>query len=88
MGMRPPAQADCYAEAVTSGDRLLLCSDGLYGQAEEQQVSLIMRGNSSPQTVCDRLITAARDGGGRDNISVVCIHIRDRHKRIEDNGDQ
>jgi len=77
MGMRPPAQADCYAEAVKPGDSILLCSDGLYGQVQEQRISGIMREGRFQHTVCDRLIAAARKGGGCDNITAVYIHIEE-----------
>lgn len=57
--------------SLEEGDELLLCSDGLTDMVEEPAISSIMDANKSPQQICDELIQAALDGGGRDNVTVV-----------------
>lgn len=79
-GMKAPAKADCFIEKIHSLDCILLCSDGLHCQLLEQQIAEIISAqdvtdNESAADVCHRLIEAANEAGGRDNISAVCIKI-------------
>jgi serine/threonine protein phosphatase PrpC len=75
MGMPSPAAADYFIEKIRPGDRILLCSDGLSGMVEDQDIRGVMRSSKSPVTICGRLVGAAKAGGGRDNISAVYIKI-------------
>lgn len=53
------------------GQELLLCSDGLTDELTDTEIADIMGTAASPQERADKLVEAAIDGGGRDNISVV-----------------
>jgi serine/threonine protein phosphatase PrpC len=75
VGMNPPAEPQAFLVEVRPGDRILLCSDGLYGMVEERMLARLMRSSRSPERVCKRLVDAANENGGRDNISVVFIRI-------------
>ncbi|MBF0184514.1 MAG: serine/threonine-protein phosphatase [Magnetococcales bacterium] len=61
---------------VTAGDTILLCSDGLTGMVSEEaiQATLSELTAENLETICERLITMARDGGGRDNVTVILGH--------------
>lgn len=54
-------------------DWLLLCSDGLNDELDDQEIGRILQTQSSPQTAADALIAAALANGGRDNVSVVVV---------------
>jgi protein phosphatase len=61
--------------AITStnlrrGDTLLLCSDGLWGKVESDEIKEIVQRNS-PQTACEDLVRLANERGGEDNITVL-----------------
>ena len=75
VGMEAPATPDVFIIDVKPGDRILLCSDGLYGMAEDSDLIRIMRGSRDPECVCRRLIDMANENGGRDNISAVYVRI-------------
>lgn len=75
VGMQPPAEPQAFTVELHPGDRILLCSDGLYGMVEERALARLMRSSKSPERVCQRLIDAANESGGRDNISAVYIRI-------------
>lgn len=75
VGMKPPAEPEAFIVEVHPGDRILLCSDGLYGMVEERELAKLMRISRSPEAVCARLIDRANENGGRDNISAVFIRI-------------
>lgn len=55
------------------GDRLLLCSDGLYGMVEEKEILEILREDRSPARTVHELICAANSHGGEDNITVLLL---------------
>lgn len=76
VGMKAPATPDVFIMDIKPGDRILLCSDGLYGQAEENDLVRIMRGSRDPERVCQKLIDLANENGGNDNISAVYIRIQ------------
>ncbi|SEP66615.1 protein phosphatase [Lachnospiraceae bacterium NE2001] len=76
VGMPAPAMPDSFVIDVKPGDRILLCSDGLYGMIPEREIARLMRSSRSPKRVCEKLITSANAYGGRDNISAVYIQIR------------
>lgn len=57
---------------IRKGDRLLLCSDGLSNFVPEDQIQLLMQ--SEPESfIAQRLIDAANDSGGGDNVTAVVI---------------
>ncbi len=55
------------------GQKILLCSDGLNGELSDNQISQILLSAGSDQHRVDRLIDAALQQGGRDNVSVIVI---------------
>lgn len=75
VGMTAPATPEIFVTQVRPGDRILLCSDGLYGMVPEREIARILRSSRSPERVCGRLINKANENGGRDNISAVYIKI-------------
>jgi serine/threonine protein phosphatase PrpC len=75
-GMPAPAKPDVFVCEVRPGDRLLLCSDGLYGMVDDGRLPRLMRSaRRSPDKVCRNLIDEANACGGRDNISAVYLKI-------------
>ena len=56
---------------LRSGDRVLLCSDGLCGLVHDSVIEEAMAKNSDARELCDRLIALANDAGGHDNITCV-----------------
>lgn len=53
------------------GDRFLLCSDGLTDMVSEQEICDMLAKYEDPEECTERLIQAALDGGGKDNITVI-----------------
>lgn len=71
---QPNNQPDTRLVGVRPGDRLLLCSDGLCGMADDDQIA---RGLAEPDldAALDLLVDAAHDGGGMDNITIVIADV-------------
>lgn len=59
---------------LRSGDRFLLCSDGLTKYAGIELLARLLA-QAPLETVADKLIQHALDGGGADNISVIVVDI-------------
>jgi protein phosphatase len=62
-------------ERLVPGSRILLCSDGLSGMVTDPGLRDILAGESDPQVACTRMIDAANEAGGIDNITAVAIYI-------------
>jgi len=75
IGEKPQVEADLYERGLAPGEALLLCSDGLSGMVPDQQIWQIWRTSTSPQVACDRLVAAANQAGGEDNITVVIVQV-------------
>jgi protein phosphatase len=52
---------------------MLICSDGLWGVVEEDDIQNIILNSSHPQIACEQLIQAANAAGGPDNITAVLV---------------
>jgi PPM family protein phosphatase len=58
------------------GERVLLCSDGLFGVVTDQQIANILNDHSATlEDICKRLIDAANDAGGPDNITALVLQV-------------
>lgn len=55
------------------GDRLLLCSDGLFGMVEEKEISEILGEDHLAARTVHELVCAANSHGGEDNITVLLL---------------
>jgi protein phosphatase len=66
-------RVDCQNGTLEKGQKILLCSDGLNGEVSDTEISKIMMSDGSEQSLVDRLIEAALQRGGRDNISVLVV---------------
>lgn len=65
---------DIQHEALQPGDLLLLCSDGLNTMLVDKRIlDLLQAPPQEIETACDRLIEAANEAGGEDNVTVVLI---------------
>lgn len=57
-------------------DTIILCSDGLYGEIEEDRLAYMASNSSTMHGLSSELVNVANTNGGSDNISVVCIRIK------------
>ena len=75
IGAEPFVKTDFYRIPIEAGDILMLCSDGLYGEVEEQKLIEILKKDESMSQISNLLVDAAIEGGGRDNITVICLKV-------------
>jgi protein phosphatase/serine/threonine-protein phosphatase Stp1 len=74
VGVGDDLELDKIRGEVESGDRFLLCSDGLSKYLTIAGVGAMMEGVPI-EIVADHLVQAAMDGGGADNISVIVVDV-------------
>ena len=75
LGMKESVQVDILTEKPHVGDTYLLCSDGPTGMIKDDQMHHIINSERDLDRAVDRLITAANEEGGVDNISVVLARV-------------
>jgi protein phosphatase len=64
-------QVDVQRIDLETGDRVLLCTDGLTEMVSEDSIAAILAAEAEPETACARLVAEANAQGGRDNITAV-----------------
>jgi PPM family protein phosphatase len=73
LGTEGETEPDLLEIPLESGDRLLLCSDGLSGMVSHDSIQELLRRADDAQAAADALVEAAIKGGGEDNITVVVV---------------
>jgi len=69
IGLKP--DPSFYTHSLTKGDKLMLCSDGLWDMLPDEEIGKIIRQDNSAQTITKNLVEAANKAGGYDNITVI-----------------
>ncbi len=73
LGARFEAAVDVVTTSLRPGDRLMLCSDGLYGYAANEAIQFLLGSGDASEHVAADLVDLALRGGGGDNITVIVI---------------
>ena len=66
---------DIYEINVETGDRLLICSDGLSGMIFDDQIENTLRRVQDPQRCAAQLVNEAIAAGGHDNVTVIVADV-------------
>jgi serine/threonine protein phosphatase PrpC len=69
------SSADSWLVPVVNGERLLICSDGLSSELDDESIRASLTMGGRPESVVAALVQRANLNGGRDNISVVIIDV-------------
>jgi protein phosphatase len=70
-------EVDTFRIPARDGDVFLLCSDGLSGMVSDADLQEILSAGGSLTETAERLVEAANDNGGRDNITAVLFRVED-----------
>jgi PPM family protein phosphatase len=74
VGARDAIDLDVLEHDLKPGDVVMLCSDGLHGMVNDHEIARILQeSTSSLEETSARLVEAANDAGGRDNVTVVLL---------------
>jgi serine/threonine protein phosphatase PrpC len=80
LGLKAGIEVDIYPSlALRHGDALLLCSDGLWDMlAPEEALASFLTPETGPLVTCRRMVEAANEAGGEDNITAVLVRVEER----------
>jgi serine/threonine protein phosphatase PrpC len=71
LGAHLGVQPVVTAVDLHEGDRILLCSDGLNGALDDDEIASLLRGTGDVAHTAEALISAALEAGSPDNVTVV-----------------
>ena len=74
VGIKEQVKVDLFAVRLEEGDTLLLCSDGLSNMVSDKHIAQALA-DGDLKVATRRLVGAALDGGGADNITAVTIRV-------------
>ena len=71
VGTEPEVEGDLYVQELHKDDCLLLCSDGLSNEMDDQEILFEVVHGMKKSTCCERLLSIAKNRGAPDNVTVV-----------------
>jgi len=83
LGVDPDVPVDLFLEEPESGDRYLLCSDGLPREVKDDHIASILRRLRDPREAAAELVDEAKRRGGSDNVTVVVVDVVDASQKDE-----
>ncbi len=75
LGVGSDVEIDRTTLAVEEGDRIVVCSDGLFNELSDDEIESALTGDEDMTAIVDKLIDKAITVGGRDNVSVVVAEV-------------
>ena len=75
IGANANNEPDCFSVPVTPADKVLLCSDGLYDEVDDESILYTMGRFDDMKLCAEDLVAMANENGGNDNISVICVDL-------------
>jgi PPM family protein phosphatase len=75
LGVGPEVDIDLWELHVQTGDRLLLCSDGLTNEVGVDQIAQVLRSVKDPRKAARALVDRANAHGGSDNVTVIVVDV-------------
>jgi protein phosphatase len=78
LGQGTDLEIHVVTEKIQMGDIITLCSDGLWGEIEEDALKQTLSAANSPQEAARDLVNLANQAGGADNITAIIIYVSDK----------
>jgi serine/threonine protein phosphatase PrpC len=75
LGMGGDTRVATFFVSLYSGDRVLLCSDGVHEYFEEAEIGEVLNQEASPALAARKLVQLALDRGGEDNATAVVVKV-------------
>jgi len=77
LGVAADVEVDVEVLEPRTGDRLLLCSDGLWDEVGDDAITMVLTNHATPEEAAAQLVLWAKEAGGRDNITVIVLDVVD-----------
>lgn len=79
LGADPDGTPDVSEFALTPGDTMVLCSDGLWGLVSDEMLAHTVAESESASSAVRRMLDLALAAGGHDNISAIVVRVLGSH---------
>jgi protein phosphatase len=76
VGTERDVEIDLFRVDLLPGDKLMMCSDGLWGEVSDADMLALLRQHNDPRAAVRELVRASHHGGGKDNCTIVLVAIR------------
>jgi PPM family protein phosphatase len=73
VGAQDDVEVEVTTRPVVAGERFVLCTDGVHGALDESRIAEIVRRAPDAKAAAERLVEAALDRDGRDNLTAVVM---------------
>lgn len=77
LGQGEPFDPDLNTMQLPDSGYILLCSDGLWGVVPDEDIHRLVLGAQNPEDACTKLVDAANEAGGPDNITAILVRLPD-----------
>jgi protein phosphatase len=77
LGIDRSVNVDVFTHFVRTGDRIVLCSDGLVDEVPDTEIAKVLGQHTDPQETAEALVMVANTNGGRDNTTVIVVDVLD-----------
>jgi serine/threonine protein phosphatase PrpC len=89
LGEKPVVEVDTFKVNLLPGDKLMLCSDGLWDMVRDPLIQEVLsKATRDPNKTGQALIKAALEGGGEDNVSVIVVQFAEMNESASMTGVQ
>jgi protein phosphatase len=75
IGAEDTLEVEMRVDAPQPGDVYLICSDGLHGMIDAEEIASVLLKQKDLTRAAARLVELANDNGGLDNITVVLVRV-------------
>ena len=75
LGVETEVRLDYASQPIALHDRLLLCSDGVYGALSDDEIAYILHDRSAPEDTANALVTAALKAESTDNCTALVMDV-------------
>ena len=76
VGVGPEVEIDHDELSAEPGDRLLLCTDGLFNATSAEDIERLLGADGDPQDLCDGLVKAALEADADDNVTALVLDVQ------------
>jgi serine/threonine protein phosphatase PrpC/TolA-binding protein len=77
LGVEPNVDVEIKTISLGRGDRMLLCTDGIYRHMTDDQIGDVLAKYKDPQRAADEFKRIVHQRGADDNLTAVVVHVRD-----------
>jgi serine/threonine protein phosphatase PrpC len=82
IGVAPEEQAEIHTYDVREGDIYLICTDGLFGMVNDEEIMMTVSTlRANLDLAAEQLIQSANDAGGSDNVSLILVRVMKSYAR-------